>query len=125
MDVTIQLQKTKKIFVERIEVEGNSTTIDEVIRLQFDFAEGDPFNRRKILNAVDRIRGLGFFSNVETSTREGSSPEKIIIEVKLTENPTGSLGIGAGFNSSDGSVFTFNINERNFLGKGQTIQFDF
>ena len=124
MDVIIQLQKTKKIFVERIEVEGNSTTIDEVIRLQFDFAEGDPFNRRKILNAVDRIRGLGFFSNVETSTREGSSPEKIIIEVKLTEKPTGSLGIGAGFNSSDGSVFTFNINERNFLGKGQTIQFD-
>ena len=124
MDVTIQLQKTKKIFVERIEVEGNSTTIDEVIRLQFDFAEGDPFNRRKILNAVDRIRGLGFFSNVETSTREGSSPEKIIIEVKLTEKPTGSLGIGAGFNSSDGSVFTFNINERNFLGKGQTIQLD-
>ena len=124
MDVTIQLQKTKKIFVERIEVEGNSTTIDEVIRLQFDFAEGDPFNRRKILNAVDRIRGLGFFSNVETNTREGSSPEKIIIEVKLTEKPTGSLGIGAGFNSSDGSVFTFNINERNFLGKGQTIQFD-
>ncbi|MDC1376139.1 outer membrane protein assembly factor BamA [Amylibacter sp.] len=124
MDVTIQLQKTKKIFVERIEVEGNSTTIDEVIRLQFDFAEGDPFNRRKILIAVDRIRGLGFFSNVETSTREGSSPEKIIIEVKLTEKPTGSLGIGAGFNSSDGSVFTFNINERNFLGKGQTIQLD-
>ena len=124
MDVTIQLQKTKKIFVERIEVEGNSTTIDEVIRLQFDFAEGDPFNRRKILNAVDRIRGLGFFSDVETSTREGSTPEKIIIEVKLTEKPTGSLGIGAGFNSSDGSVFTFNINERNFLGKGQTIQLD-
>ncbi|MDA9894675.1 outer membrane protein assembly factor BamA [Amylibacter sp.] len=124
MDVTIQLQKTKKIFVERIEVEGNSTTIDEVIRLQFDFAEGDPFNRRKILNAVDRIRGLGFFSNVETNTREGSSPEKIIIEIKLTEKPTGSLGIGAGFNSSDGSVFTFNINERNFLGKGQTIKFD-
>ena len=124
MDVTIQLQKTKKIFVERIEVEGNSTTIDEVIRLQFDFAEGDPFNRRKILNAVDRIRGLGFFSDVETSTREGSTPEKIIIEVKLTEKPTGSLGIGAGFNSSDGSVFTFNINERNFLGKGQTIKLD-
>ena len=124
MDVTIQLQKTKKIFVERIEVEGNSTTIDEVIRLQFDFAEGDPFNRRKILNAVDRIRGLGFFNNVETSTREGSSPEKIIIGVKLTEKPTGSLGIGAGFNSSDGSVVTFNLNERNFLGKGQTIQFD-
>jgi outer membrane protein insertion porin family len=124
MEVEIQLQKTKKIFVERIEVEGNSTTLDEVIRLQFDFAEGDPFNRRKILKAVDKIRGLGFFSNVETNTREGSSPEKIIIEVKLTEKPTGSLGVGAGFNSSDGSVFTFNVNERNFLGKGQTIKLD-
>jgi outer membrane protein insertion porin family len=124
MDVEIQLKKTKKVFVERIEVEGNSTTLDEVIRLQFDFAEGDPFNRRKILKAVDKIRGLGFFSNVETNTREGSTPEKIIIEVKLTEKPTGSLGIGAGFNSSDGSVFTFNVNERNFLGKGQTIKLD-
>ena len=124
MDVEIQLKKTKKVFVERIEIEGNSTTLDEVIRLQFDFAEGDPFNRRKILKAVDKIRGLGFFSNVETNTREGSSSEKIIIEVKLTEKPTGSLGIGAGFNSSDGSVFTFNVNERNFLGKGQTIKLD-
>ena len=124
MDVEIQLKKTKKIFVERIEVEGNSTTLDEVIRLKFDFAEGDPFNRRKILKAVDKIRGLGFFSNVETSTREGSTPEKVIIEVKLTEKATGSLGVGAGYNSSDGSVFTFNVNERNFLGKGQTVKLD-
>ena len=124
MDVEIQLKETKKIFVERIEVEGNSTTLDEVIRLKFDFAEGDPFNRRKILKAVDRIRGLGFFSNVETSTREGSTPEKVIIEVKLTEKATGSLGVGAGYNSSDGSVFTFNVNERNFLGKGQTVKLD-
>jgi len=124
MDVEIQLKKTKKIFVERIEVEGNSTTLDEVIRLKFDFAEGDPFNRRKILKAVDKIRGLGFFSSVETSTREGSTPEKVIIEVKLTEKATGSLGVGAGYNSSDGSVFTFNVNERNFLGKGQTVKFD-
>jgi len=124
MDVEIQFKKTKKVFVERIEVEGNSTTLDEVIRLKFDFAEGDPFNRRKVLKALDKIRGLGFFSNVETNTREGSSPEKIIIEVKLTEKATGSLGVGAGYNSSDGSVFTFNVNERNFLGKGQTVKLD-
>ncbi|MDC1348626.1 outer membrane protein assembly factor BamA [Amylibacter sp.] len=124
MNIEIQLRKTQKIFVERIEVEGNSTTIDEVIRLQFDFVEGDPFNRRKVLEAVDKIRGLGFFSNVETSTRLGSAPEKIIIDVKLTEKATGSLGIGAGFNSSDGSVFTLNVNERNFLGKGQTVKLD-
>ena len=124
MNTEIQLIKTQKVFVERIEVEGNSTTIDEVIRLQFDFVEGDPFNRRKVLEAIDKIRGLGFFSNVETSTREGSSSEKIIIEVNLTEKPTGSLGIGAGFNSSDGAVYNFSVKERNFLGKGQTINLD-
>ena len=124
MDVEIQIKETQKVFVERIEVEGNSTTLDEVIRLQFDFVEGDPFNRRKVLEAVDKIRGLGFFSNVETSTRNGSAPEKIIIEVKLTEKPTGSLGIGAGYNSSDGTVATFNVNERNFLGRGQTVKLD-
>ena len=124
MDVEIQIKETRKVFVERIEVEGNSTTLDEVIRMQFDFVEGDPFNRRKVLEAVDKIRGLGFFSNVETSTRNGSTPEKIIIEVKLTEKPTGSLGIGAGYNSSDGTVATFNVNERNFLGKGQTVKLD-
>jgi len=124
MDVEIQIKETRKVFVERIEVEGNSTTLDEVIRLQFDFVEGDPFSRRKVIEAIDKIRGLGFFSNVETSTREGSAPEKIIIEVKLTEKPTGSLGIGAGYNSSDGSVATFNVNERNFLGKGQTVKLD-
>ena len=124
MGVEIQINETRKVFVERIEVEGNSTTLDEVIRLQFDFVEGDPFNRRKVLEAVDKIRGLGFFSNVETNTREGSAPEKIIIEVKLTEKPTGSLGIGAGYNSSDGTVATFNVNERNFLGKGQTVRLD-
>ncbi|MDA9926488.1 outer membrane protein assembly factor BamA [Amylibacter sp.] len=123
MNIEIKFIETNKIFVERIEVEGNSTTIDEVIRLKFDFVEGDPFDKRKVQEAIDRIRGLGFFSSVATSTREGSSSEKIIIEVKLTEKPTGSLGIGAGYNSSDGSVFTFNINERNFLGKGQTLDF--
>ena len=65
MDVEVQINETQKVFVERIEVEGNSTTLDEVIRLQFDFVEGDPFNRRKVLEAVDKIRGLGFFKNVE------------------------------------------------------------
>jgi len=121
INVELNLIETEKTFVERIEVEGNSTTLDEVIRLKFDFIEGDPFDMRKIQEASDKIRALGFFSEVNVSTRMGSSPEKIIIEVKLVEKATGSLGIGAGYNSSDGSVITLNINERNFLGKGQTV----
>ena len=121
INIDLNLVKAEKTFVERIEIEGNSTTLDEVIRLKFDFVEGDPFDIRKVQEATDRVRGLGFFSEVSVNTREGSSVEKVIIEVKLTEKATGSLGLGAGYNSSDGSVFTFNINERNFLGKGQTV----
>ena len=121
IDIVLNLVESTKTFVERIEVEGNSTTLDEVIRLKFDFVEGDPFDLRKVQEASDRIRGLGFFSEVNITSRTGSSPEKIIIKVKLIEKATGSLGIGAGYNSSDGSVFTFNVNERNFLGKGQTV----
>jgi len=121
VNIDLNLVKAEKTFVERIEIEGNSTTLDEVIRLKFDFVEGDPFDIRKIQEATDRVRGLGFFSEVSVNTKEGSSAEKVIIEVKLTEKATGSLGLGAGYNSSDGSVFTFNINERNFLGKGQTV----
>lgn len=124
VNIEIDLLESQKIFVERIEVEGNSTTLDEVIRFKFDFVEGDPFDMRKVQEATDRIRGLGFFSDVSVTTRSGSTNEKIIINVKVKEKATGSLGIGAGYNSSDGSVFTFNINERNFLGKGQTVDFD-
>ncbi|MDB9991629.1 outer membrane protein assembly factor BamA [Amylibacter sp.] len=121
IDIELNLVRSQRVFVERIEVEGNSTTLDEVIRLKFDFVEGDPFNQYKVQEAIDRIRGLGFFNKVDVKTLQGSTSEKIIIEVTVEEKATGSLGIGAGYNSSDGSVFTFNINERNFLGKGQTV----
>jgi len=121
INININLVKSDRLFVERIDVEGNATTLDEVIRQKFDFVEGDPFNIRKIQDASDKIRSLGFFSEVNITTREGSTREQVIIDVKLTEKATGSLGLGAGYNSSDGSVFTFNINERNFLGRGQTV----
>jgi outer membrane protein insertion porin family len=121
INVKLNLLKSKKIFIERIEITGNSTTLDEVIRRKFDFVEGDPFNRIKLQRAIDRVRGLGFFNDVQVKTSVGSTSEKIIIKLILDEKPTGSLGIGAGYNSSDGSVLTFNINERNFLGKGQTL----
>ena len=114
INVKLNLLKSKKIFIERIEITGNSTTLDEVIRRNFDFVEGDPFNRIKLQRAIDRVRGLGFFNDVQVKTSVGSTSEKIIIKLILDEKPTGSLGIGAGYNSSDGSVLTFNINERNF-----------
>jgi len=123
INVDINLIRGKRILVERIDIIGNSTTLDEVIRHKFDFAEGDGFNAGKIQKATDHIRALGFFSTVDVKTKQGSTADQIVIIVNLVEKPTGSLGIGAGYNSSDGSVFTLNLNERNFVGRGQTVGF--
>ncbi len=124
LDIEIELSRGDKLFVERIDIEGNSTTLDRVIRRQFELAEGDAFNRREIQEATDRIRATGLFESVSVESREGSSRDRAIIDVNVKEKATGNLGIGAGYNSSDGFTLNFNLEERNFLGRGQTIRLD-
>ncbi|MDA8894222.1 outer membrane protein assembly factor BamA [Amylibacter sp.] len=125
VDIVLDIQRTEKQFVERINITGNSTTLDEVIRLNFDLVEGDAFNKREIQKASDKIRSTGFFKDVKINTRDGSSKGLVVIDVNLTEQATGSFGVGAGFNSSDGATFNFNVDERNFLGKGQKLSLKF
>jgi len=122
--VEIDLTRGRRLFVERIDIEGNSTTLDRVIRRQFELAEGDAFNRREIQEATDRIRATGLFKEVQVEAREGSSPDQAIIDVNVTEQQTGNLGLGASYNSSDGATFNINLEERNFLGRGQTLRVD-
>jgi len=124
IDVEIDLTRGRRLFVERIDIEGNSTTLDSVIRRQFELAEGDAFNRREIQEATDRIRATGLFKDVQVEAREGSSPDQAIVDVNVVEQQTGNLGLGAGYNSSDGATFNINLEERNFLGRGQTLRLD-
>lgn len=124
LDVEIELTRGQRLFVERIDIEGNSTTLDRVIRRQFELAEGDAFNRREIQEATDRIRAMGLFESVDVQSREGSSRDRAIIDVNVKEKATGNLGIGAGYSSSNGLTMNLNLEERNFLGRGQTVRFD-
>jgi outer membrane protein insertion porin family len=124
LDIEIDLTRGERLFVERIDIEGNSTTLDRVIRRQFELAEGDAFNRREIQEATDRIRAMGFFESVTVETREGSSRDRAIIDVNVVEKATGNLGLGASYSSADGATFTLNLEERNFLGRGQTLRLD-
>lgn len=124
LDIEIDLTRGQRLFVERIDIEGNSTTLDRVIRRQFELSEGDAFNRREIQEATDRIRALGFFESVSVETREGSSRDRAIIDVNVVEKPTGNLGFGASYSSADGATLTLNLVERNFLGRGQTFSLD-
>ena len=121
LDLTFALTRGPRVFVERIDIEGNTTTLDEVIRRQFQTVEGDPFNPREIRNSAERVRALGYFSDAQVDTREGSSPQQVIVDVNVEEQPTGSLEFGASYGKSSGVGLNLGINERNFLGRGQEV----
>lgn len=121
VDVTFAIIRGQRSFVERIDIEGNTTTLDSVIRNQFHAVEGDPMNPREIKQAADRIRALGFFSDVSVTEEPGSSPDQSIVKVAVTEEPTGSLSFGASYGVNSGFGLLIGFSERNFLGRGQGL----
>jgi len=121
LDVEFVLSRSQRIFVERIDIEGNTATLDRVVRRQFDSVEGDPFNPREIRQSAERIRALGYFETAEVNAREGSSPEQVVLDVDVVEKPTGSLNFGASFSNNDGPGVAISFAEQNFLGRGQTL----
>ncbi|MES0861327.1 outer membrane protein assembly factor BamA [Ruegeria sp. SCPT10] len=123
LDIEFVLSKGPRVFVERIDIEGNTTTLDQVIRRQFDTVEGDPFNPRAIRQASERINALGFFATASVEPREGSSPSQVILDVDVEEQPTGSLSLGGSYSVSDGIGLAVALNESNFLGRGQNLGF--
>ncbi|GGG58716.1 outer membrane protein assembly factor BamA [Salipiger pallidus] len=123
LDVEFQLTRGRRVFVERIDIEGNTTTLDRVVRRQFDTAEGDPFNPRAIRQAAERIRALGYFANADVEAREGSTPQQVIVDVNVEEAPTGSLGFGGSYSTSSGFGLALSFAEQNFLGRGQQLSF--
>ncbi len=125
LDIEFVITRGPRIFVERIDIEGNATTLDRVIRRQFRIAEGDPFNPREIRNSAARIESLNFFSSVDVTPREGSGPDQVIVDVDVEERPTGSLGIGASYSSDGGVGLLFSFEETNFLGRGQALNFEY
>jgi outer membrane protein insertion porin family len=124
LDIEFALVRGDRIFVERIDIEGNQTTLDRVIRTQFRTAEGDPFNPREIREASERIRALGFFSNAEVQARQGSSADQVIVDVDVAEKPTGSLSFGGTYSQDAGVGIAVSFSEANFLGRGQAVQFE-
>lgn len=121
LDVAYALVQGPRIFVERIDIEGNATTLDRVIRNQFRVVEGDPFNPRAIRESAERIRALGFFADAQVNAREGSAPDQVVVDVDVVEQPTGSLSFGANYSSESGFGLIASFGERNFLGRGQSI----
>ncbi|MCV6824315.1 MULTISPECIES: outer membrane protein assembly factor BamA [Halocynthiibacter] len=121
LDIQLALVRGPRVFVERIDIEGNTTTLDRVIRREFRTVEGDPYNPREIQQAQERIEALGYFATTDVSTREGSSPDRVIVDVDVEETTTGTLGLGLAYSTNDGFGINATYDQRNFLGRGQRL----
>jgi outer membrane protein insertion porin family len=123
--IDYEIAEGQRVFVERINVNGNSRTLDEVVRREFRLVEGDAFNAAKLRRSEQRIRNLGFFGSVALTQSQGSSGDKAVIDVEVSEMSTGALTFQAGISSSEGVLGSVSITERNLLGRGQNLGLSF
>jgi len=120
VDITINIKESKKEYVEKININGNYVTIEDVVRNSLIVDEGDPFNQILFNKSLNNIRSLGIFKTVDYKISTGSSDEFKIIDVDVVEQPTGEIMAGAGYGTSGGTVL-LGIKEKNFLGQGITL----
>jgi len=123
MNLTFQVAESPRVYVERINIQGNTVTRDKVIRREFRLNEGDAFNAFKVKRSQDRIQSLGFFQeNLEIKQTQGSSNDRVVLNVDVEEKSTGQLELSAGYSSLERFILSTSISQRNFMGKGQTLQ---
>ena len=121
MGVTFTIAEAPRVYVERVDVNGNTLTQDKVIRREFRLAEGDAFNSLQVKRTTNRIKSLGYFQEkFEVEQKPGSAPDRIVLEANVEEKPTGELQLSAGFSSIESFIFQASVQQRNFRGRGQT-----
>jgi outer membrane protein insertion porin family len=111
-----------KVYIERMDIVGNTRTRDYVIRREFDIGEGDPYNHTLIERGERHLNNLGFFKTVHISTRPGSSPDRIIVTIAVEDKPTGSVSLSGGYSTTEGFLAEVAFTETNFLGRGQYVK---
>src|SRR5262249_33487435 len=121
ISLTFEVSRGKRAYFERINIRGNSKTRDKVIRREMKISEGELFNNTNLEVSKRRIMALGFFENVVVSTKRGSSDEFVEVNVEVTERPTGTFQIGAGFSSVENFIAQAQISQNNLFGRGQTL----
>ena len=111
-----------KVYIERIDIVGNTRTRDYVIRREFDIGEGDPYNHVLIERAERRLNSLGYFKKVHISNKPGSAPDRVIVIVEVEDQPTGSISLSGGYSTTQGFLAEVAYTETNFLGRGQYVR---
>ncbi|MAK59487.1 MAG: outer membrane protein assembly factor BamA [Ponticaulis sp.] len=122
VNITFAMDEGPRVYIERINIVGNTRTLDRVIRRELRISEGDAFNRVLLDQSRNRIRRLGFFEEVEIEENPGSLPDRTVVDIAVTEQPTGEVSFAAGFSSVDSFLLDLNLTERNYRGRGQFVR---
>ena len=122
VDVVFEIKEGPRVYVERIDIVGNTQTLDPVIRQELRLAEGDAYNRVLVDRSKTELKRLGFFKTVDINQIPGSAPDKTVLQVKVQEQPTGELSFGAGYSSIDRLLLDVGITQRNFRGTGDDVR---
>ncbi len=123
MGITFKVAESDRVYVERIDINGNTLTVDKVVRREFRLNEGDAFNSFQVKRSANRIKSLGFFQDeLEIEQKQGSAPDRIILEANVEERATGELQLSAGFSSVENFILQASVRQRNFRGKGQELR---
>jgi outer membrane protein insertion porin family len=124
VDVDFDIKEGPRVYIERIDIVGNTQTLDYVIRREMRVAEGDAYNRVLVDRSKQQIKALGFFKDVDIEQLPGSAPDKTILRVKVTEQPTGQLTFSVGYSSLEKLVGDIGISQTNFRGRGERVDFE-
>jgi outer membrane protein insertion porin family len=122
IDVTFDIEEAPRVYVERVDIQGNVRTLDKVIRREFTLVEGDAFNTAKLRRSQQRLKDLDFFEKVDvTNVPSSTAADRTVIKVDVTEKSTGEISFGVGFSTSVGGLVNVGAKERNLLGRGQEV----
>jgi len=120
LNITFELKDAPRVYVEAVNINGNTVTRDKVVRREFRLAEGDAFNGFRVKRSRDRIQSLGYFQDkLEVEQKQGSAPDRVILETNLEEKSTGSLQVSAGYSSLEKFIVSAQVELANVMGKGQ------
>lgn len=123
MGITFRIGTAPRVYVERVDINGNTLTKDKVVRREFRLAEGDAFNSFLVKRSQDRINSLGFFQEkLKVDQKPGSAPDRIVLETNVEEKSTGELQLSAGFSSLERFIVSASVRQRNFRGMGQELR---
>lgn len=120
--ITYVVEEGPRVYVERINVRGNTRTRDYVVRRELDLGEGDAYNKVMVDRAERRLNNLGFFNKVRITNEPGSAPDRVIMNIDVEDKATGSFSIAGGYSTSDGVIGEVSLSESNFLGRGQFVK---